>query len=97
MTTQSGTTSPATSMMPLVKSSSVRPDWRCCGMGQEGSPVVKGRSACTRNMTMNIGMEEGSRRHGGIRDSAQKNETFSAICLPKKAFLKATPVLKNSL
>jgi len=36
------TTTPATSMMPLVKSSGVRPDWRCCGMGQEGSPAVIG-------------------------------------------------------
>ena len=75
MTTQSGTTSAAISMMPQVKSSGVKPDSRCCGVGQEGSPVVKGRSAHTRNVTMNIGMEEGSRRHGGIRDSTQ-NETF---------------------
>ena len=86
MTTQSGTTSPATTMMPLVKSSGVRPDWRCCGMGQEGSPVVKGRSAFTRNMKMNTGMEEGSRRHGGIRDSAQKNETFLPSVYPKRLF-----------
>ena len=69
--TPSDTISPATNMMLRVKSSAVKPDWRCCATVPKGFLVVRGRSAHIRNTTVNIGMKEVSRNRGG-RDSTPK-------------------------
>ena len=86
MTTRSGTTSPATNTMLLGKSSGVKLDWRCCRMVSEGFPVVSERSGHTKSRKMNTGMEEGSRKLGGTRDSTQKNEIFAINLLHKRLF-----------
>ena len=69
--TPSDTISLATSMMLPAKSSAVKPDWRCCATVPKGFLAVRGRSAHIRNVTVNIGMKEVSRKHGG-RDSTPK-------------------------
>ena len=90
MTTPSGTTFPATNTMLLGRSYGVKLDWRCCGMAPEGFPAVSGRSGRTKSITMSTGMEEGSRKLGGTRDSTHKNETI--FCQPisfKTGFFKS--------
>ena len=94
------TISPATNMMLRVKSSAVKPDWRCCATVPKGLQVARGRSAHIRNMTVNMGMKEVSRKHGG-RDSTPKIDFCHLpvsiyMYLSKTAFLKAHPYAKDS-
>ena len=56
------------------KSSCVKLDWICCRMILEGFPVVKKRSARTKNLMLK--WREGSRKLRGTRGSTQKNDSF---------------------
>ena len=69
--TPSDTISLATNRMLQVKSSAVKPNWRCCATVPKGFLVVRGRSAHIRNTTVNIEMKEVSRKRRG-RDSTPK-------------------------
>ena len=64
----------------------IRCEARCCRMVSEGFPVVSERSGHTKSRKMNTGMEEGSRKLGGTRDSTKKNEIFAINLLHKRLF-----------
>ena len=89
MMTPSGTTSPATNTMLLGRSYGVKLDWRCCRMAPEGFPAVSGRSGRTKSTMTSTGMEEGSRKLGGTRDSTHKNETIWPPISSKTGFFKS--------